>query len=331
MRTPYPLWFPVALLAAALLVSALAARTGHAQVAAPRLDPLAVEGDAAVNPATLSWHGTFVGAGALKVKIEDKPAGGTLQEASSGDGPLVVGRWVGEMFALGGEAFDVKTDAPDGLTEFEVESSWIGGAGQYGDVVSLGVAQQDFTLTQTDTVTGDVGTQESDLPLVGLTVRLAEVFYIGAAGGTETVTETFQSGGASISREGDRGVRRLGVAYHMRDGDSGLHAEISREEKDELLDALTGLNQPSTETNHVVVEVVWSNILVAVERIETDESDAVTGDLIGQTEENGIRIGWVPMEGFNLVAGISQDKDTNPFDDAEERTEVVGLSAGWSF
>lgn len=322
-------------LAAGMLVAAGAA---SAQVAAPRLTPVAIESDSPINPAVLSWaHNSILAGAYVDASVEVTPSGGTAQEAASGSGLMLQGRYVGEMFAVGGEAFDVENDvepAIGGGTQ-ESRSSWVGLSAQFGGVLSLGVGQQRIEQTVSGNTGGD-NARETTLPMAGISVRLAEVFYIGAAMGDQTFS--FEEPNAfppsPASGEAERGVTRLGVGFAMRDGSSGVHLEVYREEVDEIVEPTW--SRGKLESDGLTAEVVFADMLLAVEQLKEDRFRSGSGQVSETREQSTVSIGWVPLEGLTLVAAIGETE----FEDLDPASgsfgQIISIDAlafglGWGF
>ncbi len=188
-----------------LLIAALLAFAGaiHAQVAAPRLNPVIAESsrpfNAPSNPATLPWSGpSRIGGGLLDLEVED--ATGT--QILEGDGKMLQARWVGENFAVAAEVLtsDFEDVPPPGA--FDFDAFLIGAAFQWGEVFSIGVGLESEELSF-----GTFSEQET-LPVAGATLRLAEVIYLGVATGEATLEESVPT----FTEELDRTVTRLGEA-----------------------------------------------------------------------------------------------------------------------
>ncbi len=168
-----------------LSVGALLAFAGavQAQIAAPRLNPIAIEVDV-VNPAVLPWDGPSRIGGALGQAELENPLVAASPDAE-GDAAALKLRWVGENFAFGVDASRVERDIDPGVPGVgggtqEFKNLVAGVAFQTGEVFSVGIGQQteeskapavvnlpppifvNFTVTTT-------------LPVVGATLRLAEV------------------------------------------------------------------------------------------------------------------------------------------------------------
>ncbi len=339
-----------------LIIVALLAFAGaiHAQVAAPRLDPTAIE-VGATNPAVLSWDGPSRIGGALGVEESEDPST-TASPDAEGDLQALKLRWVGDTFAFGVDAAQVEVDidpsVPDvgGLTE-EFDVSVIGVSFQVGEQFSIGVGQQTSESRAPEfdpTVPALVNfTVKSTLPMVGATLRLAEVFYLGVAAGEETREIDFAvpTFGFSSGVEADATVIRLGVAYRWRDGSNGVHLEAHREEQDPLVFrdstgvflAVGDTNETESESDTFIVEVVFSNILIGYEFITTEDTDVDTsGGVTTSTtreeeEETTLSVGWAPEQGLSVVASVSQEEDFDDTGTLTGETTITTVAVAWLF
>lgn len=302
-----------------LLIAALLAFAGaiHAQVAAPRLNPIAIESLNPSNPATLPWSGpSRIGAAWLDVEREDEPVGGPVFLAAEGDGAMVQARWVGETFAIGAEALTIDLTDPAGTGPSDADFSLVGVAFQVGELFSVGVGQEAEELSD------PAGVEKETLPLAGATLRLAEVIYLGVATGEETVEQSKPG----ITQEADRTVIRAGVAYHWRDGDRGLHLEVYREEVDGIM---TPFTREEEESDAFTVEIVFANILIGAEFITTDFTDT-TGVFQAEEEQTTLSLGWAPGQGLAIVASLLESERTRANGDVET-TEVTSIAVAWLF
>lgn len=316
MRT---LW----LLIAALLVFADAI---HAQVAAPRLNPVV---GVPSNPAVLPWSGASrIGGGLFDEEAEDTTPPGPPTKVADGDGQILQARWVGENFAFGAEAAQLEFDIVGGDTA-EFDSLLVGVAFQWQEVFSVGIGLEKFEGTETDNATGASVVDTATLPLVGATMRFAEVIYIGAAVGDVTFKEV--RGGQAV--ETDIRLTRVGVAYYWRDGSNGLHLEAYKEEEDPSVLQVPAnfinagdapfTSESKSETDGFTVEVVFANILLGVEFITSESTEVLKfqgvpfATVIDEEEETTISVGWAPEEGLAITVAATESEDTDT---------VVGIS-----
>ncbi len=306
-----------------MAVAALLAFAGaiQAQVAAPRLNPIAIESTAPIfsphpsNPATLPWSGpSRIGGGLLDLEEEDATGTQTLE----GDGKMLQARWVGEMFAVNAEVLnsDFEDVPPPGT--FDFDAFLIGAAFQWGEVFSIGVGFESEELSD-----ATVSLQET-LPVAGATLRLAEVIYLGVATGEATLEESVPT----FTEELDRTVTRLGVAYLWREDDRGLHLEIYREERDS--EQSITLEAFGKDSDGFTVEVVFSNILIGYESISTESTNFAGVDL-GEDEETIISVGWAPGQGLALVASKSEIESTDAAGIPTDTLDSLFIGVAWLF
>ena len=303
----------------------------HGQVAAPRLNNLAISAGVIrsqpVNPAVMPWDGiSLVGLGLLNVDGE-RTSPGNPAVSLTGDGTALQARLVGESIAFGVESNSIEVEdsqIPPGTKEFG--NTYVALAFKVGDLFSFGLGQQSFE----DIDLGE--TREDTMPFVGGVLKLGESFYLGGTFGAESV-EITQTG--SPADTGERNVTRFGVSFYRRDNDGGFHLEIYQETTDVLsLKDTTGLEvfvEDSTTTG-ATFEFLFGNFLIGLET-STHETVQVQPGTVDELEEKitVISLGWVPAEGFNLVGGIRSFEETNATNPNVTSVDTVILGLGWSF
>jgi hypothetical protein len=298
----------------------LAASTAlQAQIAAPRLNPITPSIISASNPAVFVWGGpTRAGLGYFDMNLTDRPVGGPDTEIASGNGTQLQFDWVGESFAFHAETIAITLDlipAIGGGT-FEVDKDAIGAAYQAGGLFSIGAGLESGSISAQGFL------EESSLPLLGGTLRLGEVFYLGAVLGTETVSDA--------AGDVDRSVQRLGIGVHSREGDFGYHVEVYQETSDSATNATTGTSADQEETSGWGVEVVlMGGLLLGIESATTDDTSpaGVAGDVEDQTL---VSVGWAGSEGLSIVLSVWNQEETATNGDINEFAfTFLGLS--WIF
>ncbi len=304
--------YPWLALAALMTFTSLA----HAQIAAPRLNPLVLESFNPFNPAVLPWGGpSRIGAGVVDVEAKETISGVT-STTFSGDGLMAKAHLVGETFAFGAEIVKLDIEDASGV-KADAELVLAGLAAQFGDTFSLGVGKQGDSFKIQ-------GFEENfDLTVFGGTLRLGEVFYIGVATGTENVEFSF--GGVSVDE--DRTVTRAGVAYHTRNTSGGLHLEAYKETVDPIT---TPFSEDEEDTTGIALEVVFSGILIVIEAINTEFIDSL-GDVVGEEDETIVSLGWVPESGLNVVVSAMESEDTETATGDTEVVDLLTVAVGWSF
>lgn len=309
------------------------AATATAQIAAPRLDTNVPESLETLNPATMAFSGPSrlgVGLG-LDFTIENT-TGGVTTTVAEGDAQFIGwGRFVGEFFSIGVESISIDFTVPSSTFTAELNTTYVGGSFLIGDFLSIGFGQQDSEFISSNSIAGFTQTEEESLPMVGVSLRFGEAFYAGVVSGTETITDTTEFLGVTTVDEGERTVTRLGVAYHFRDDNSGFHLEFSTETKDGINDTSTGFTVDEEENTTIMVEAVFSNILIGVEKISGEDFDPSTGVVNLESEITIFTLGWVPMEGFSISVSVSTEEDTDPSTGDIETTESTFVGASWLF
>ncbi len=309
------------LIAVALLVMAGAVQ---AQVAAPRLNPHAVEGTRvtpnqvlkAFNPAVLAWNGPS----RIGIMVKDLEGtdhqGGTKTPAVTGDGQVFQGRFVGDIVAFSAEVYHMDLDdLGGGSGTFTFDGLTLALSFRIGDVISLGIGQQSGNFAF---VTGD---ESQSMPSAGLTVRLGGLLYLGAAAGTETLDRT--------TAEADRSVSQVGVALHSDMEGSGYHLEVYKHNAAAIDDPLFG-TEDEVDTTAFTAEVKFADLLLSVEQYKSEAVD--TGGIVQEeVKETVATVGWVPMPGFMITAGLVKEKETDPFTGNQLVLETKQVALGWAF
>lgn len=328
-----------------LLIAALLAFAGaiQAQIAAPRLNPVISSttnfrfrsgSTKPFNPAVLPWSGpSRVGIGVFTdTTIDVTRLNQPTVEAASGDGALVQFHWVGEAFAFAAEFADHSLDvtAAFGGGSVDIESSLVGVAYQGGEVFSIGIGQQ----TREFSIDGEI--EKETLPMIGATVRLGEVLYIGAAFGEATVEKVDPFSTPAVAGEVDRSVQRVGVGLFGRNDDFGWHLEVYKEEKDSAQDTVTGVQVDEEESTGGTVEVIlFGGLLLGWESVDTDLI-GINGVLNREEESTVLSVGWSSMEGLSLVVSLHEtesidlDPASTDFGEVVEFTSTF-LGAAWLF
>ncbi len=298
------------------------AGAAQAQVAAPRLNPAAIESfivtpnrlNKPFNPAVLPWSGSSrIGAALTDLEAVDT-IGGVSTLGAEGDGKMVHGRFVGENFAIAGEVYQMDLGFQGSSADFE--GAMIAAALQFGGVVAVGASRQNAEFID------PTSTSSETLTLIGATLRIGEAFYFGAASGDET----FEQGGG----EADRSVSQFGVAYHTRDGESGVHLEVFRQMVDLIDDPVAGITEDEVESDAFTVEFIFSNILLGLEAIMSEATDNA-GVLQEETDLITVSLGWAPEEGLSIVASLMNEEQMDVTTGDITDIDTVIVAAAWSY
>lgn len=313
------------------LVLGLCLLTGvaHAQVAVPSLNP-AAQGDTATNPAAQQWGApSRVVAGMTQGTSVTTPGTVGAEDLEFDlNSTVLIARGVGESWAIGAEGTSTtfEATAPDTLdVTGNTSTTEVAVSGLIGDFLAIGIGQQSSSF-----VVDDDYTDEATLPLIGVSVRLAETIYLGAAAGNETLRHDPDSP-TGFDYEESRQVVRYGAGFRTGDDTSGFRVEYNVETRQPITVELTPITEVDIQesvTNTASLEFKVANILVSafVTNSEADQS----GDVV-KTNATDISIGWVPMEGLTVVASVSTQTTTNDSNDDEEKTNITGVAVGWMF
>jgi hypothetical protein len=210
---------------------------------------------------------------------------------------------VGENFAFQADVGNLTIDVTAGGApgSFEMDDSAFAVAYQGGGVFSIGVGVE--SEEETDTFGGVSSTEEASLPLLGVTVRLADIYFLGAAVGNETVKDA--------AGEVERSVVRLGAGVHHRDTDGGYHLEVWIDNADSALDSVTMTQADKEETAGLTAEVIFGGgWLIGLGVANTDSTDAA-GVAVSEEKERVISLGWAPGEGLAIVLSLFDNEETD--------------------
>ena len=215
-----------------LMALPVVAGSALAQIAAPSLNPTPTPSltplvgvsttfnPATTNPAVLSWDGpSRIAASYGTAEIRDFVIPG-VNPAAKGHANGFLLEYVGETFAAAAQTNKswMVLDPFLGGGSLETKVQQVGAAIQFGKRVSIGIGHHSVENTNQN-VNSDL---QQTTPMVGATLRLAELIHIGIAAGTETVKD----------KVGQEQVKRnslhQGIGVLWRDKDRGIHAELYR-------------------------------------------------------------------------------------------------------
>ena len=301
-----------------------------AQVAAPQLTPLQI-GSTTANPATLQWNDSSLIGGGLSSGDQTAVSGSAPDPANEGDfkANFVQGRIVYDFFSIGAETASIEIDLGDsavGVTNEELIVTQYALAFRIGDALALGVGQEKLEFEQSQPPTPTT-TFELSLPIAGVSLRLADIYYLGLAAGTENLKANFLVG------EFDRKVTRYGAGLRTERNNFQFHVEVARENREPFKVTAFGQTFDALEqtASTAVAEAIWGNILVGglvATRTQRSEDPAGAPTEDEEISERTIAVGWVPKIGMSLVVTINtqetEDK-VNPGDRVEQETVAVAL------
>ena len=296
-----------------------------AQVAAPSLRP-GVLNTVSFNPAVLQWRHSTVTIGRFEGTNEIFLPDGTKLREDSFAGPFFQGVAVGEYFSLGVERFVLEGSTSDPIATYlnDYDQTQAALAGNIGGVVALGVGVDNTTLEFSS------GSQQvNEIAIAGISLRLAEVFYLGLAVGDELERREFGAG----QREATRTLTRMGAAFLWEGDGSALRASIFSEERDaftfELIPGVFNI-RGEIEEQSWSIGGIYSNILVEyILRDITLRNE--TNAFKRREERRAFNLGWVPHEGLAIVLR-SEERDVadQPSGITQDRTRRR-ITVSWRF
>jgi len=272
-----------------LAIAALLASWGSvaAQVAAPFLNPTPTFNGDPGNPAVLSWDmPSRVGASASTAKFED-PTGATQAK-----GNLLAGQaqYAGQTVALGASVAKLAAD---------IEPSFGGGAltqtftrlqaaVALGQWASVGIGQDG------DKRVDPGGTEKHRTNHAGVTLRIAELIYLGAVSGTDTVAK----GTAPPFLEARRNVTRAGAGVHWVGKSGAFHLEGFRETDASEVTPSVSVNE--LRTTGGTLEVRIARLGIGFTTNSTIEINASTGTQVRDQRFGSASIAYIPEHGLAL-------------------------------
>lgn len=320
-----------AALAAALLAFTLGA--AQAQVAIPDLVPAAPRflhpqahglnstNIAPDNPAALAW-GTpsRVGAGVLEGEVLDDTDTTVLEH----DGTFAGLRLVGETFGFAAETLEVEVAGPEvggvapvGLTLEDASEAQLSVA--FGQWLALGVGAG----SRETELEGGI---EFDRVKAGASLRLGEIFYLGA--GVLTDDLTVPPGVEPVERDGTL----LGIAMRTEGNWNWLlsYDVIDLEPLD--LRSITGNpdDNEGLKLSTATVQLLAGSFLLGVSAGDIAlDRPANTASTSGDITTRTVDLGYAPMEGLNVSARWQELVAEDPSGDQSVETASVALA--WAF
>lgn len=341
----------VALLA--VVVTALfAAPVALGQVAAPRLAPLAI-GDVTANPAVQQWTGTsLIGAGTAYGDVDTER--GSIGEVGEGDltADSAAARLLGGPVSLGVETFEARLEArsfaesapgePDRTEEVTQQSTGAAATLGLGEWLTVGVghervrAESHIEIISLDAEGSAEETRTT--PVGGLSLRLFNVVYLGAAMGRERIeySEETRAGTTTdtLSFDEARDVRRAAAAVHWTGESFGIHLEAAAEQRTPI--EVGGSERRETSTDAGVAEVKLGGVLVlGYGQTHYRERNEDTSDVNSRTTT--ATVGIAPPTSWTLVARLhdetrkTENSDLFAGDDRTDETRAVQVALGYRF
>jgi hypothetical protein len=319
-----------------LIVGLLSIPTGilQAQVAVPTFNPARPNGTS-LNPAAQQWGAPSRIAVGMVQETEKKTPGNPLNPDSeyAAHGAFVIGRYVGESWAIGAEGAGAESELTDPDTwnqTTDVGETEVALSGLIGDTLAVGLGARTTVLTD-ETKVGVLSSKveaTSSLPVAGLSLRLWESLFLGAVYGNETLS--IDLNGVNVVEE-SRPVTRYGIGVRFGDEANGLRAEYGVETRDPIeFEVSPGvfIDAEASTANRAALELKVANILVGYEVTTSQEDDF--GDDIERTESL-VSLGWVPMAGLAVTASTSTKTKNNTTTDDESTFTGTIVGIAWMF
>lgn len=312
----------------------VSAGMAQAQVAVPLFNP-GLPNNTALNPAAQQWGAPSRIAVGVVRETEKKTPGNPLTAESEYDnnGSFVVGRYVGESWAIGAEGAAAESELTDPDTYEEtsdVSATEVALSGLLGDSLAIGLGTRVTNFTEESKV-GVLSNEieaSSSLPVAGLSLRLWESLFLGGVYGTEAIS--IDVNGVNLVEE-SRAVTRYAIGVRFGDEANGLRAEYGVETRDAYeVEVSPGviIDADASWANRASLEVKWVNILLGYEVTNTQQDDF--GDDI-ETTDSVTSLGWVPMAGLAVTASVSTKTEDNTTNDDETSTTGTAVAVAWMF
>jgi hypothetical protein len=319
-------------LAAVLAAAGMAA----AQVAAPSLNPtptlslmpvvtpntIFVPGPS--NPAVLPWDGpSRIAAAYGTAKLTDIAIAPTINPVAKGTARGVLVEGVGETFAAAAQVntsrMDIDPVFATGSLETKVQR--IGLAAQFGKRFSVGLGSESVENTNTS-FTPALDFQQS-LVMGGATVRLGEVFYFGAAGGTETIKDKL------TQEQVKRNALQYGIAYLWRDKERGAHIEAYHAQRPAKLYPSMAPAAAANDVNGFTVEVMLARVLLGYST-QQDKTKNDVGTPLDKNSVATLTLGYDMAPGLAFVLSKYDGKSENA-STGTVNFKTSGMNAGVAY
>ncbi len=290
-----------------LVVLFLLIATSHlawGQVAAPPLIP----GFVPANPAVIQWEtSSRIGAAVIDAESETNDTSTSTVTSGEFSGNLAGLLLSGDAVSFAAEGTKGDGSASNTFDAIDLTQYKIAGAFQIGEGLSLGAGQH-VTEVTFEGIFPPVGTVilelETDLKVGGISLRLGEIVFLGAAAGTEKLRQiaTVPSFPAFNSdNELDRNVRGIGVGLF---DDKGVrwHLEFYVIGREFAEDVSSGLFIEKSEEKSWILEVNAGGYLLGFRSTTLEKTDeTVSPAVVFEEEQQEVSLGWVPEQGLSVV------------------------------
>ena len=293
----------------------------NAQVAVPPLNPAMPDiaappgqvqaGFVTLNPAATQWGApSRVGLGIVQAET-----GGEGQKTVDFEGRYVGLRLVGEIFSVAAEAIEI-TSQNRKAQKLDIETANAALAGQVTKFLAVGGGYS------REITTDDSSEADEQKTTVGISFRWAEMFFVGAARGTEELDFKVTSTGSKFDAKRDLTMVGAGVRLG---GAVLVHAEYYVINRDPY--KISGIEFNEKESQVGVLELGALNFVLGYRLTNTTITDAgVETKLTVQSAD----LAWAPEEGFTVGIHV---EDAEQKDDAGNitTTDVTAITITFQF
>lgn len=301
-----------------LLATVLSAQ---AQVALPRIIPGAprilntrfpIEVSNSIvpeNPAALQWGGpSRIGGGAI-VGVSSHAVPQLEGDIS---GQFAGFRLVGESIALAGEMTEISLESDFGFP-VEKSATTLAVSFRFPDSYAWGYSTTSSEMSVFDLV--ETTTVEFDKTLIGISLRLSDEWYIGAAAGTEEAILALPSPNDNLKRD----IIMSGIGFrHI--GSVIWHLEFSVADFDEFQDQ-TGTLSSGYVIRQGVLEMIYWNLLFSYTSYNLKGSGTRADETI---EGFTVDFGYAPFSGLAFTGRFERSTyEVSGFEVAVEETNAI--------
>lgn len=310
----------------AVIVLALAHWAGLAsgQIAAPRLNGMAITAGTPYNPAVTVMQGrSSIVLNTMSTTVTESPPGMAGIQVAQGTGGAGRFDLVWESFGmtLVGYSQDLVLEAPAPPGNLELSGSLGAFSWRGGEIMAFGMG------IQSEKVVDPGFSERSRTPSAGAVLQLGG-FSIGGSLGEENISrsETFP---VPVQGEADRTVWNIGLAVRWREGPEGLHLQAWQQQAKGS--SLGAFQVEEEKTTGGTIEAVIFNILFSMESSSTERIDPNTGDVSTEETDSTVGVGLDFGEGLGLLVGVNLFEEDEMFNNIHREVETSIVSLGWLF
>ncbi|MDH4225746.1 MAG: hypothetical protein OEW12_08885 [Deltaproteobacteria bacterium] len=298
--------------ATTLLGLLLLAGIVQAQVAVPSIIT-ATDDFVTNNPAAIQW-GTPSRVGLSSINMagqeDDKVTGIKVPSSNfSVSGYNLGARIVKEHFAFAVQTSQLKVGVKAAPAYSQnISAPALALSVDIGGMAAIGVGQGQLIKATKDT--GKDESETTTTPMVGVSFKLANVIYLGAATGNDTLAFRDKLAPAN-DVDAKRPFNTYGLGLRGGDKDFMYHIEYDADfRKDYSISKPANSKADLKEVTRTgVAEIVVKNIALGLEGSEKRTDNQPDNYTLSRTA--AYRVGWSPMEGFALTYAKSVEKEND--------------------